>query len=111
MTFKDVNKLVKKTGLKCTYYQWPEKSAPQLPYALFYFPQTNDEYAEDENFSNITALNIEIYTKNKDFATEKKVEDVLRGEGLAWTKTESYLDSEKMYEALYELQIVIDEEV
>ena len=57
-------------------------------------------------FRRVTILlNIELYSDIKDWDNEKKVEDILEKYGIAYQKTESYLESEKMYEVLYEMEV------
>ena len=50
-------------------------------------------------------MNLELYTDQKDFKLEKRVEQVLSEAGLYWDKTESFLDEEQMYEVLYEMEV------
>lgn len=110
MLLTDIKEMLAETGLPSTYYSYPEKGAPSLPYIVWYLPQSNNFVADNSVYKPITALNIELYTDNKDFTTEKTVETVLYNWQMVWQKSEAYLDSEHMYEVLYEMQIVIDEE-
>lgn len=50
-------------------------------------------------------LNIELYSDEKDWNNEKKIEDILDKYGITYDKTGEYLDSEKMYEVLYEMEV------
>lgn len=52
-------------------------------------------------------MDIELYTNKKDPDIEAKVEAVLTEHGFFYEKTESYLESEKMYEVLYEMEVLI----
>ena len=108
MKFNEISTMLGQTGLKKTYYSWPEKEAPPLPYLVWYLPSSDNFVADDKVFQRIDALNVELYTKTKDFATEIAVEAVLDANNLVWSKTEAYLDDEKMYEVLYEMEIIID---
>ena len=90
-----------------TYYQFPEGSAPELPYLIFYYPRTNNESADGVVWANINRLNIELYTENKEFLKESKIEAVLTKYGFFYNKIETYIDDEKMYEVLYEVEVVI----
>ncbi|MNW67893.1 hypothetical protein D3C74_465610 [compost metagenome] len=49
---------------------------------------------------------MELYTTKKDLATEKKVQDKLKELGLPYSKLESWLDDEKLYQILYEIQLI-----
>ena len=90
------------------YYQYPEDSAPDLPYLIFYYPSTNNESADSVVWANINRLNIELYTENKDFLKESMIEAVLNKYGFFYNKIETYIDDEKMYEVLYEVEVVIN---
>lgn len=107
MTFKDVANMIKEIGLPYTYYSFPEEQAPNLPYLIFYYPNNNDMSADNINYVPISQLNIELYSNNKNFDLEEQVEAVLTNYGFYYSKTESYLNSEHMYEVLYETQIII----
>lgn len=107
MTLKEVAEMLKSTGLPFTYYLWG-KDVPLLPYIVYYYPSNNDEFADGENWANVRALNVELYTSNKDFNIEEYLESVFQEHGLCFMKSESYLDDENMYEVLYELEVIID---
>lgn len=50
-------------------------------------------------------MDIELYSDQKDWENEKKIEDVLEKYGITYQKTAEYLESEKMYEVLYEMEV------
>lgn len=108
MKLEEVTSILKETGLSVTYYMWGNK-VPALPYLVYYYPTNNDEYADGSNWVDVKQLNIELYTANKDFELEKKVEQVLKENDLSFLKSESYLNDENMYEVLYESEVIIDE--
>ena len=111
MLLTEIKTMLGQTGLKNTYYSWPEKQAPALPYLVWYLPNSNNVAADDKVYKRVEALNIELYTKTKDFATEQAVEAVLEAWNIVWDKVETYLDDEHMYEVLYQTEIMIDDEV
>lgn len=108
MLFSEIKTMLGQTGLKTTYYSWPEKEAPELPYLVWYLPASANFAADDKVYKRVETLNIELYTKNKDFATEATVEAVLEANNMVWDRVETYLDDEKMYEVLYQMEIMID---
>lgn len=109
MTYQEIATMIQNTGLSNTYYSFPENSNPQLPYVLFYYPNDNDFKADNTNYQHIRTLNLELYTSNKDFATESTIETMLNANGLVFTKNESYLNGEHMYEVLYQTEVIITE--
>ena len=48
---------------------------------------------------------VELYTKRKDPAAEKQVEDTLAESGIAFEKSEAYIQNEKLYQILYEIEV------
>ena len=110
MTYKQIAEMVAEIGVPYAYYQFTKDTAVAPPFVCFFYPNDSDLYADDENYQKITHLTIEVYTDAKDFALEKTVEDVLRSHGFTWTRSESRLGSERMFEVIYETDVVITEE-
>lgn len=110
MLLTEIKTMLGQTGLPTTYYSYPIGDVPALPYLVWYLPNSDNVPADDKVYKKIEALNIELYSKTKDFATEATVEAVLASWGMVWEKTESYLGDERMYEVLYEMQIIVDDE-
>lgn len=110
MKLTEIKTMLGQTGLKNTYYSYPIGDVPALPYLVWYLPSSENVAADDKVYKRVETLNIELYTKTKDFTTEAAVEAVLEAWNMVWDKTESYLEDEKMYEVLYEMQIFVDDE-
>lgn len=107
MTFREIAEMIEAIGLPFAYYSFPEGAAPLLPYIVYYYPGTENFPADNKVFQVIQTLNIELYTKTKDFSQEAAVEAVLDACGLVWDKTETYINDEHMYEVLYEMEVII----
>lgn len=111
MKFNDVRKIIEDIlgEDKTAYYSFEIGKAPKLPYIIYYYPTSSNEYADDTIHASIQNLNIELYTKTKDYKMQKKVEKALKDASFLYTKTESYIDSEDMFETLYESEVIINE--
>ena len=107
MTTKEVKDMVAEVGIPTTYYQFPEGTNQPCPYICFYYPNRDDMKADNKNYTKITALNIELYTDEKDFELEGKLEGILEAHGIVYTKDETYLDSERMYMVAYTMEVII----
>ena len=62
MTYEEVAEMVEEFEIPSAYYQWPigkEEEIPQLPYALFYFPNNSDFIADNINYASKEILAIE----------------------------------------------------
>lgn len=108
MKRKEIAEMLAATGYPVTYLQWPEKKVPPLPYICYYYPSMEPETADDTHYAQFYTLNIELYTKEKQFDVENNVEQALLNAGLVFTKEEDYLNDENMYEELYMMEVLID---
>lgn len=111
MTHKEVNLMVKSMALPYAYYQFPDDTGQAPPFICYFYSGINDLYADQSNYQRIERLNIELYTKDKDFAKEEAVENVLASHGLTYAKESNYIDSEKMWQIAYEMDVVITAEI
>lgn len=109
MTEQEVFKMVKSIGLPVAYHHFEEGQEPAKPYIVYLYPGTDNFAADGIVYQAINELNIELYTEKKDIEAEKKVEAVLKEHGFFYEKTETYLTSEKMFEVLYETEVLINE--
>lgn len=109
MTYAEIASMIESIGLENAYYQYPEGEAPELPYILFYYPERDDFQADNKNYAKIPQLNIELYTKEKSFDLEETIESILDANDFAYDKEEQYIESEKMYEVLYTMEVIINE--
>ena len=109
MTRIEVADMIKSIGLPYAYYQFPEGTAQKLPYVVFFFSSSDDLYADQMNYKKISTLNIELYTDNKDFTLDAKIEQILNDNGLTYYKEENRIDSEKMWQTAYETEILIED--
>ncbi|MCH3943061.1 MAG: hypothetical protein WAY93_05680 [Atopobiaceae bacterium] len=110
MSPKDIQAALEKSGLRVCYRAWAEGREPELPYVVWYFPQTDNLMADGAVYERISDLNVELYSESKDFESERALERVLTEMFRAWQKSESWLESERMYEQLYEGGLIVDDD-
>lgn len=67
--------------------------------------------ADNENYSKIDTLIIELYTDSKDFTMEDKVETTLKANNLVFIRDSSYLDEERMWMTTYQTEVLITPDV
>lgn len=109
MTTQDVASMIASVGIPTAYYEFPDNTGQEPPFICFYYPGDNDFKADNINYAKINRLIIELYTDSKDFALEAAVEQVLKDNELAFIRNETYIDSERMYEVIFETQVIITE--
>lgn len=103
MTLEKLANLLASTGLPVTYLDWPEGAAPPLPFICYLVAYSNNFYADGELYLTVQRIHVELYTKVKDLDAESRVEDALRK--IPWQKSETYLNTEKCYQILYEIEV------
>ncbi|WP_026661428.1 hypothetical protein [Butyrivibrio proteoclasticus] len=106
MDYEQIVEMLETLGLPIAYDHFVEGEAPALPYIVFYTPKTRNFPADSIVYKKIYELDIELYVEKKDPALEKRVEDLFDSYGLFYNKTETYISSEKMYEVLYEMEVM-----
>ena len=73
--------------------------------SAFYFPVQIISRADNIVYAAFENLNIEIYTDEKNPELEASVEAVLKEHELFWQKSEVWIESEKLYEVLYQMTV------
>jgi hypothetical protein len=110
MTRKEVAQMVDSIGLPYAYYQFDEDTAQAPPFVVFFFSTSNDLYADQTNYQRIDSLSIEFYSSEVDFDTEEAIETILNDAGLTFYKEQSYIESERIWQTAYDMEIVLTPE-
>ncbi len=105
MTHEEVMQMLDETGITYAYDHFAEGESPDPPFICFLFPDSDNFAADNVVYAAFQNLNIELYTDEKDPELEAKVEAVLDSHELFWSKSEVWIDSEKMYEVLYQTTV------
>jgi len=108
MTYEQIADMIEEVGLPFAYREFEEGSAEAPPFICFFFPGTNDFFADNSNYQRIEELVVELYTDEKDFDLEERLEGILASHGLTFERTEDRLDSERMYMETYTMEVVIN---
>ena len=111
MTYKEISELVASVGVPYAYYQFPNDTPQQPPFICFLYEDSGDLVADNVNYQRIRRVSLELYTQTKDFTLENTVETVLNNAGLYYSRSEQYLDSERMNMVIYEFEVVVTEEI
>ena len=86
----------------------PTNPAPPPPFICYYYTGSNDLLADNKNYQHIRPMTVELYCENKDFSVEKAVEDALTSNGFVYSKSEEYIESEKLYLTNYDTEVIIN---
>lgn len=88
-------------GIPYAYDHFAEGESPEPPFLCYLLPGSSNFSADGKVYHRISEVRLELYTDYKDLASEQKVEDALNAAGIFYNKTETWIDSEKLYEVLY----------
>ena len=105
MTLNEIATLLRGLGLPLAYHHFAEGEAPDPPFLVYLSPGSDNFAADGRVYFKVTQIDIELYTDMKDPALEERLESLLDGAGLFYEKTESFIESERLYEVLYELEV------
>jgi len=101
MSKTEIATMISGLNLPFTYDFFPNNAAPEPPYIVFNYPSINDFIADNSNYAKINVLNLELYCRVKDFDLEGQIESMLQGNGFVYTKEESYIRKENLYQITY----------
>lgn len=109
MTHAELLQALKEIGYPVAYSHFvdtPQNPAPKPPFITYQFAYSSDLIADNQNYVEISNFQVELYTNKKDLAAEKKVQEKLKELGLPYSKTETWLEDERLYQVIYEVRLI-----
>lgn len=94
-------KIIKEIGIPNAYHHFAEGESPDPPFLIYFFAASDNFSADGKAYFKVNEVHLELYTVNKNPEIEKKLEDILDSHDIFYDKTETYIESEKLYEVLY----------
>ena len=105
MTHEEVTAMVEELGLPSAYDHFAEVEAPDPPFVCYLYPSAENFSADNIVYHSFHHLDIEVYTDRKSPELEAQVEAVLTAHELYYEKSEVWIESERLYEVLYEVTV------
>lgn len=105
MSHEEVLKMVEEMRLPFAYDHFTEGESPEPPFLVFLYPKADNFAADGIAYYKINQLDIELYTDLKQPELEETIEAVLLKYGIFYGKSEVWIESEKLYEVLYEMEV------
>ena len=105
MSYEEINEMMQEIGMPFAYHHFAEGESPKPPFVIFLSPGEDTFGADNLMYFSFKQLNIELYTDEKSPETEERVVEVLLQHNLYYTKSETWIESEKLYEVLYQLEV------
>lgn len=100
--------VVKRSIPQTAKAQFPNNTEQPCPFICFFYAGSDDFFADNSNYADITRLYIELYTDEKDFSLDDMIQATLKQNDLPYVRNEEYIDSERMWATIYEMEIVIN---
>ena len=97
--------ILNEIGLPYAYDHFAEGESPNPPFICYLLPGSDNFAADGRVYYKINDVHIELYTDHKNTELELKVEEVLDRYNIFYNKSEVWIDSEKLYEVLYQFEM------
>ena len=105
MTLEELARMLAKTGFPFAYDHFAEGESTDPPFICYLLPGSDNFAADGRVYFRISEVRIELYTDRKDPGAEALVETVLDDAGIFYNKSEAWIQSEKLYEVLYSMEL------
>ncbi|MCD7751011.1 MAG: hypothetical protein LUI10_04630 [Lachnospiraceae bacterium] len=105
MTHEEVMAMMAELKIPFAYHHFAEGEAVEPPFACFLYPYEDSFGADNIVYYQSPIMDLEIYTDAKNPDLETAVEAVLTAHELYYEKTEVWIESEMLYEILYEVTL------
>ena len=104
---EELLQMLQEMQIPFAYHHFAEGEAVNPPFICYLLPGSNNFSADGEVYFKINEVRIELYTDLKDLAVEQQVEDVLDEHEIFYNKSETWIESEKLYEVLYTFEMEV----
>lgn len=98
---EELLQILDETQIPFAYHHFAEGESLEPPFICYLLPGSSNFSADGKVYHKINEVHIELYTDLKDLAAEQQLEDVLDEHGIFYNKSETWIESEKLYEVLY----------
>ena len=105
MTYEEINTMISEMNIPYAYHHFAEGESPNPPFLLFLSPSEDTFGADNIMYHSCKRLDIELYTDRKSPETEMIVEEILTEHHIFYEKSEIWIESERLYEVLYEMEV------
>ena len=103
----DILAMLREAALPFAYDHFAEGESPEPPFICYLVPGSNNFAADGRVYFKINEYHIELYTDEKSPTLESSLEAVLDNHGVFYNKSETWIESEKLYEVLYTFEMEV----
>lgn len=103
----DVLAILRELNLPFAYDHFAEGESPEPPFICYLVPGSDNFAADGRVYFKINEYHIELYTDEKSPALENSLDAVLDKHSIFYNKSETWIESEKLYEVLYTFEMEV----
>lgn len=110
MTLQDIADIVSAWKLPFAYFEF-EDEIPEPPYVVYFLDESDDFFADNQNYSLNRRLYIELYcsSKKEAMSTEAMIEASLIEKELPFSKDNDYISGERLYVTVYTMEVCYEQ--
>lgn len=105
MTIENIVEMLQEMNIPFAYDHFAEGESPEPPFICYLIPGSDNFAADGKVYFKMNEVRIEMYTYFKDLDLESRVEGVLDGHEIFYNKSETWIQSEKLYEVMYSFEM------
>ena len=105
MTIENIVEMLQEMHIPFAYDHFAEGESPEPPFICYLIPGSDNFAADGKVYFKMNEVRIEMYTDFKDLNLESRVEGVLDGHEIFYNKSETWIQSEKLYEVMYAFEM------
>lgn len=98
---EELVRIIQEIQIPFAYDHFAEGESPEPPFICYLIPRSDNFAADGRVYFKLNEVRIEMYTDFKDISLESRVEDVLDRHEIFYNKSETWIQSEKLYEVMY----------
>lgn len=105
MTIENIVEMLQEMNIPFAYDHFAEGESPEPPFICYLIPGSDNFAADGKVYFKMNEVRVEMYTDFKDLNLESRVEGVLDGHEIFYNKSETWIQSEKLYEVMYSFEM------
>ena len=104
MTLTELANILLAAGYPVAYSHFKEEQT--TPFITYRETMTDNFKADNHVYKKIPLVDVELYTDKKDLTAESKLETLFDQHEIAWNSTETFIESEKIFQRIYEIKLI-----
>lgn len=104
MKLLEFNEALERIGLPVAYESFLEHQ--EMPFIIYTNPNSDTFNADNQTYSELLDVDVELYAPQRDFATEKRIKELLNELKLPFTSVGAFIEAEEMYQRVFSIRLI-----